>query len=217
MTTRGQHPTSGPTSGTTSRHDAGVRKALNYELPGVSLALARAFADDPVFGYYYPDVGRLSRALPAYFDLVVQTLAVYDEIYTIGDSAGGAVWVPPDRPTIPEDAEEGFNARVAEIAGGDLARVVAVTSLMEEHHPQQTCAYLFFVGVEPAMQGRGHGSALMAPVLRHCDAQRTPAYLEATTTRNRDLYVRHGFQVVTELTVPGGPPLWPMWREPLST
>lgn len=207
----------GPSSGTASRRDAGVRRAMNHELAGVSLTLARAFADDPIPGYCFPDAGRRSRALPAFFDLVVQTLAPYDEIYTVGDSVGGAVWVPPDRPVIPEHAEESFNARVAEIAGVDLDRVVAVTSLMEEHHPQETCAYLWFLGVEPATQGRGHGSALMAPVLRRCDAQRTPAYLEATTTRSRDLYLRHGFQVVTELTVPGGPPMWPMWREPLST
>ncbi|MGH3786102.1 MAG: GNAT family N-acetyltransferase [Pseudonocardiaceae bacterium] len=136
---------------------------------------------------------------------------------TVGDSIGGAVWVPPGRPAIPEGAEESFNARVAEIAGADLDRVVAVTSLMEEHHPQEICAYLWFVGVEPAMQGRGYGSALMAPMLRRCDAQRTPAYLEATTTRSRDLYFRHGFQVVTELMVPGGPPMWSMWREPLGS
>ena len=106
---------------------------------------------------------------------------------------------------------------MAEIAGPDLDRVVTVNSLMEEHHPQETCAYLWLVGVEPTMQGRGHGSALMAPVLRRCDAQRKPAYLKATTTRSRDLYLRHGFQVVTKLTVPGGPPMWPMWREPLPT
>jgi len=196
---------------------AGIRKALNHELTAVSLTLARAFADDPVFGYCIPDTGRRSRALPAFFDLVAHTVAPYDEIYTVGDSIGGAVWVPPDRPMIPEDAEENFEARLADIAGTDLDRIVAVTSLLEEHHPRQTCAYLWFLGVDPAMQGRGHGSALMAPVLRRCDAQRTPAYLEATTTRNRALYARHGFQVVTELTVPGGPPMWPMWREPLST
>jgi GNAT superfamily N-acetyltransferase len=189
---------------------------LNHELTGVSLTLARAFVADPVFGFCFPDAGRLSRALPAFFDLVVQTLAPYDEIYTVGDSVGSAVWVPPDRPMIPEDAEESFNARLAEIAGADLDRMVAMISLLGEHHPQETCAYLWFVGVDPAVQGCGHGSALMAPVLQRCDTQRTPAYLEATTTRNRDLYGRHGFQVVTELAVPDGPPMWPMWRDPVA-
>jgi len=42
-----------------------------------------------------------------------------------------------------------------------------------------------------------------------------PAYLEATSPRNRALYERHGFKVTEEFTLgPGSPPLWRMWRPP---
>jgi len=44
------------------------------------------------------------------------------------------------------------------------------------------------------------------------DADRLPAYLESTNPRNRTLYERHGFEVVEELSVPGGPVLMAMWR-----
>jgi hypothetical protein len=42
-----------------------------------------------------------------------------------------------------------------------------------------------------------------------------PAYLEASTPRNRALYERHGFTVTEEFVLgKGSPPLWRMWREP---
>jgi len=57
----------------------------------------------------------------------------------------------------------------------------------------------------------------MHPVLSRCDRERRPAYLEASSTRSRDLYARHGFAVEEEIRLPGdGPPMWRMWREPRS-
>ena len=44
-----------------------------------------------------------------------------------------------------------------------------------------------------------------------------PAYLEASSPRNRALYERHGFAVTEEFFLgKGSPPLWRMWREPVS-
>jgi hypothetical protein len=56
----------------------------------------------------------------------------------------------------------------------------------------------------------------MAPVLERCDRDGTPAYLNATSPRNRALYERHGFRTVNELRTSDCPPLWAMWREPAS-
>ena len=51
-------------------------------------------------------------------------------------------------------------------------------------------------------------------MLVRADAEGMPAYLEATTARSRDLYARHGFEVVGLLELPGGLTMYPMWREP---
>ena len=90
----------------------------------------------------------------------------------------------------------------------------AITTI-ESNHPRKPHYYLPFVGVEPELQGKGVGTALLAPVLNRCDREGTPAYLEATTTRNRACYLRQGFAVTEEFRFPkGGPPSWRMWREP---
>jgi ribosomal protein S18 acetylase RimI-like enzyme len=85
---------------------------------------------------------------------------------------------------------------------------------VDSKHPHDPHYYLPFIGVEPGWQGRGFGASLMRPVLERCDREGLPAYLEASTPRNRALYERNGFEVFEEFAVKGSPPLWQMWREP---
>ena len=120
-----------------------------------------------------------------------------------------AVWAPPGA----EDDEQ-LPERVGEIAAENAERLFEVLGLMDSVHPTDPHYYLFLLGTRPEWQGRGIGSALMAPVLETCDRERVPAYLEATSERNRELYLRHGFEVTGEIDVPDGPTLWCMWRTP---
>src|SRR5438105_222853 len=84
---------------------------------------------------------------------------------------------------------------------------------IEATHPHERHYYLPVIGIRPEGQGRGFGSALLRPILARCDRERLPAYLEASSTRNRALYERRGFVVVEEMRVSDSPPLWRMWRE----
>lgn len=82
-------------------------------------------------------------------------------------------------------------------------------------HPEEPPhAYLAILGTDPAAQGRGLGSAMMAPVLEQCDRDGLGAYLESSKDQNIYFYARHGFRVTAERRLPRGPRLWPMWRDP---
>ena len=94
------------------------------------------------------------------------------------------------------------------------ADAFAVIHEMGAHHPDQPHWYLPVIGTQPDMQGQGHGSALLRPVLEICDRTGVPAYLEATTERNRALYARHGFVATAEIRAADCPPLTAMVRRP---
>lgn len=93
-------------------------------------------------------------------------------------------------------------------------RLAAFTELLRARHPHdREHLYLPFLGV--AEPGRGIGSALLTSRLSRADAEGLPAYLEASSPRSVPLYRRHGFEFLGEpVTLPDGPRLWPMWREP---
>jgi GNAT superfamily N-acetyltransferase len=104
---------------------------------------------------------------------------------------------------------------MASLAGDGMARVGPLMELLERNHPYEPDhLYLAFLGVVPDHQGTGIGSALLRSVLDRADREGTPAYLEATSARNRALYERHGFVAVRELRISDCPPLTAMWREP---
>jgi hypothetical protein len=45
------------------------------------------------------------------------------------------------------------------------------------------------------------------------DAAHLPAYLESSKESNIPVYASYGFEVTGALTLPGGPTLYPMWRD----
>jgi hypothetical protein len=52
-------------------------------------------------------------------------------------------------------------------------------------------------------------------VLRACDEERLPAYLESSNEVNIPFYRANGFVERAPVQLPaGGPRFWPMWREP---
>jgi ribosomal protein S18 acetylase RimI-like enzyme len=191
-----------------------IERAGARELPIVSETLGRAFFDDPVFAWVIPDEGERRRTIAEFFMLFARAVQPYDEICLADSGVGAALWVPPGQPPVAPEFEKEFVARSIALAGEHAVKLGAITEAMEKHHPTEPHQYLWFLGVNPAWQGRGVGSALLQPVLERCDRKSTPAYLEATSPNNVRLYERHGFDVIGIIDEHGGAPLWPMWREP---
>lgn len=193
-----------------------VHKATADDVPRLAQALARAFYEDPVFNWLIPDDSeRASRSERGFAFYLQRVYLPHDECYTTDDVVGGALWLPPDQWHLGPLAQLRLLPGMLAAMGGRLPQLLRAISTIESNHPEKPHYYLPFVGVDPASQGRGIGTALMQPVLDRCDQEGIPAYLEATTPRNRACYLRQGFEVTEEIHFPkGGPPSWRMWREP---
>lgn len=192
-----------------------ARRATTGDSVAISSVLAAAFHDDPVFGWVLPDDAHRTVAVRAFFDLVVDELAVHDDTWTTTAGVGGAaLWVPYGSEPIAPEREEEFGEQLAEVSGPYADRMMEIIGLLDENHPHEPHEYLWFLGVAPVAQGHGIGGTLMAPVLDRADRAGVPCYLEATSPRNRALYERYGFRARSAIAVTGGPPLWPMVRPP---
>ena len=196
--------------------NATVRKAGPADVAPLAKAIAAAFYDDPIASWLFRDGSRRMRQLERGFALFIRRLYLpAGECYTTEHIAGGALWLPPGRWQAGLPAQLRVLAGAARISGRGFPRFLRYARLLESKHRREDHYYLPYMGVEPGRQGRGIGSALLRPVLERCDSDGIPAYLEASSPRNRDLYKRHGFEVIETLELAaGGPAHWLMWREP---
>jgi ribosomal protein S18 acetylase RimI-like enzyme len=193
-----------------------IRRALAEDVPRLARALALAFHEDPVFEWLVPeDSERVERSERGFAFYLRRVYLPHEECYATEDAAGAALWLPPDTWHLGVLAQLRLAPGMIAAMGARLPRVLQAISTIESDHPRKPHFYLAFVGVAPELQGKGIGTALLRPVLDRCDAEGTPAYLEATTPRNRACYERQGFEVTEEFRFPkGGPQSWRMWREP---
>jgi ribosomal protein S18 acetylase RimI-like enzyme len=135
--------------------------------------------------------------------------------YTTAGYAGSAIWAPAGKPLLTGLGGILTMLPVLPYVATNLGTTLRLLNLVETKHPQEPHWYLASLGTAVELQGKGVGSALMRPVLEHCDGEGIPCYLESSKERNLPFYRRHGFEVVEELALPGdGPPVWTMWREP---
>jgi GNAT superfamily N-acetyltransferase len=193
-----------------------VRKATLDDVPELAGALARAFDGDPPMRWFLPDEATRQERARRLFDVMLRRVHLArDYCYTTEAIVGGALWVPPGTFRLGVVDQVALLPGMLRVFGRGLGRAQRGLTVMESGHPRAPHYYLDSLGVEPEWQGRGLGSALMRPVLERCDAERMPAYLNAGSARSRDLYLRHGFRVTEEFSLPDdGPPLWRMWRDP---
>jgi GNAT superfamily N-acetyltransferase len=207
-----------PSADAAHRNEA-VRKATAEDTPRLARALARAFYGDPVMRWVFPDDSRRLRQLErSGVSVYLKRVCLpHGETYTTESVAGGALWLPPGKERLSLLDNLRLLPYLAASWGRDLPRALRSLSYVDSKHPHEPHYYLFVLGVEPGRQGQGMGTSLMRPILRRCEREGMPAYLEASAPRNRDLYARNGFEVVEEAELPGGgPPVWRMWREPGS-
>lgn len=78
-----------------------------------------------------------------------------------------------------------------------VLRLLRLESFLHRHHPRAPHLFLAVLGVDPALQGRQVGSALLRSLSARADEARLPCYLETDGERNVRLYERHGYAVLS--------------------
>jgi ribosomal protein S18 acetylase RimI-like enzyme len=198
-----------------------TRAARKADIAELSHALGRAFHDDPVSIWIMPDDKVRTAHLSKFFGTVARHHHLAGggaEVACDGPTIGAAaLWDPPGR--WKQSAREqlmmlpsfifGFGPRLA--TGRKLG---ALLEQMKQQHPEEPHWYLAVLGSDTVVRGKGYGHALMQSRLDRVDAEHAPAYLESSKYANISYYQRFGFEVTGEIVIPGGPTLWPMWRQP---
>lgn len=191
--------------------DHGVRVAQASDRAAVLDSLMLAFSGDPCLRYMLDTPDKLLKGFHAFAAAMGGAALDQGSAWLAEDAAAAALWLPPG---VSSD-REAMLAVIVELARPEKLPVLAeVGEAMAAYHPQEPHWYLAMIGVDPARQGRGYGSALLRQSLRRCDEEGIVAYLESSNPKNVPLYERHGFEVVGFVQPADFPGLHPMIRQP---
>jgi GNAT superfamily N-acetyltransferase len=186
------------------------------DLDVLSHVIAEAFRDLPPSQWLIGDRDARTQVFPAYFRIYLDHALASGVICTTPDRDAAALWIPVGE-TMPSPPP-GYDDRLRATTAGWTSKFIAFDTALERCHPAgMPHHYLAILAVRPGRQGRGIGTALLAQYHQLLDQAGMAAYLEASSERNRSLYLRYGYVLRPDgpFDLPdGGPPMWPLWREP---
>ena len=188
-----------------------VRVAAADERELVLDTLMLAFSSDPCMRYLLWSPQALFKGFRRFASGMGGASLDHGTAWLADDGGAAAMWLPPgvhaDRDTM--------LAVVAELGREEKMPVLGqVGDLMAPYHPEEPHWYLAMIGVDPARQGRGLGSAILKESLKRCDEDGVVAYLESSNPKNVPLYERYGFEVMGFVQPGDFPGLYPMIRQP---
>jgi len=184
--------------------------------------LAHAFIDEPVSQRVYRGLTPAQHLKNLTLDFTGELSICVQrgeplELRQNGSLLAAAAIYPPG--TYPLSWFDNLHSLVSAIAGHsryDLRAWLAWLDAVGKLHPKLPHYYFEFMGVEPAYQGQGYGSRLLAEAVRRADAAAAGCFLETATPRNISLYERFGFHISDQIEVIGLT-TWCMWRPPTTT
>ncbi len=183
-------------------------------------SMARAFFDDHVMAYTFPDEDERRRLAPWHFSAFIRYGYLFGEVYTTSVSPDEtAVWFTPGEAELTDERlkHAGLD-RAHDVLGAEAwKRFNTVCDYVERLHPTEVPEphwYLPLLGIDPVLQGQGVGSALLKMILDRADRDGLRAYLWTAKSRNVPFYQKHSFEVVTEGVEPtSGIRFWTCRRE----
>jgi GNAT superfamily N-acetyltransferase len=188
-----------------------VHSATESERDTVIGVITLAFAADPMARWSFPGPATYLTVMPQLAAAFAANGFRHGAAHLIDGGMGAAMWLPPG---IAPDAERLMTLSNTHAPKDRVGDMLQVFEQMDRYRPSEPCWYLPLIGVDPAHQGRGCGSALMRYALAQCDRDGVPAYLESSNPRNLSLYLRHGFEAIGEIQVGSSPTMVPMLRRP---
>jgi GNAT superfamily N-acetyltransferase len=194
-----------------------ARVATAADLDSVAETMARAFYNDPVWSWAFPEAERRLEQQRILWRFAISSALGHNWVWLSGDSAAAAaLWIPPGEPELSPSDEERLTPMLEDLLGDGAARVLDTFERFDAAHPHGVPHfYLSLLGTHPDHRGKGRGMGLLADNLALIDEQRAAAFLESSNPVNDERYERLGFARCGEFQLgEGGPIVGQMWREP---
>ena len=191
-----------------------ITRAGKDRLEILAAMFGRSFVDEPMMRWPLGVHGDLVERFTLHFAYFLEHVLGPGMVWEAGDAAGAAAWIPPEEKQA-WGAAQITDPRTYALTEDGGERYDRFWSWIESNAPDGELWLLDSVGVEPELQGKGIGSALIEFGLELAREDQRGAFLETGTPRNVPYYERFGFRIVMHGDAPdGGPHIWFMRWDP---
>lgn len=188
---------------------------------GLSDALARAFRNDPMCAYIFPDPEARVRKMRWIFERWLKAFTTSGVGYTTPELQGAAFWYTPESGTyVPplEIVRAGLLWAPLTLNPGEQLRGLKVfldAAIRIRRFVRQPHWVLDTLGVAPEHQNQGIARAILSPALAQADASQCPCFVITHNPVNIGIYSRMGFVLIHESPLWGlDSPVFSLRREP---
>lgn len=169
--------------------------------------MAHAFANDDLYRYFIPEDGARERFLKTFMAFRLRYGLKYGTVLVAEEGAGAAVFLKPGHQMNPMDLLlcGGLRAMLP-CTKAQRERIMGFNRFADDAAAQslrRPCWRLSPICVEPPMQGKGIGKALVSHGLAQIHSSGQPCYLETQSERNELFYKACGFRTIYRAGVSG--------------
>ena len=189
------------------------KRLQNDQIEVASRVATRAFQDDPLFIYYYPDpIERKIKTVTNCGYLILLGILSGEVYTTSSDIQGVAIWNTygiKDQ-TIGKQSKE-IIRKLRKVKRKMFSDPVftkkyginnEICNSLHNKHANFPHWNFSMLTVDPLHQGKGYASMLIKPKLREIDKQNLPCYLNTHKENNISFHEHFGFKLVEEIKVP---------------
>jgi ribosomal protein S18 acetylase RimI-like enzyme len=178
--------------------------------------LARAFVDDPLMVWFFPDREVRPHACAALFGLFAEHYLTNGRVDVVGRPEPVAVamwrWPREDDPAPGPERLPSIGGLMTALMGpARAAEIGSAMAVMAELRPTEPHAYLHLLAVHPDARHHGLGGEVLDRGLAAARAAGLVACLDTMNPANVPFYEAHGMSVRHETPLDsGGPTVWSM-------
>ena len=181
--------------------------------------MSRAFFNDPLLEYMVPDDEKRLKFGDWFFGKTIGYCQRWGEVYADENLVGGGAWLSPGNTTITtmRILRAGMWKLPFKLGLSAMSRFNKLDNETTRVHKNLAPGdhwYLLLLGVDPANQNTGIGSAGIEVGAAKARQAGLPVYLETTTQSNVDYYMKRGFEIGEEFDIDGQLHTWAMVRPP---
>ena len=176
-----------------------MRKATENDKLLVVTILTRSFDRNQNVNYITKQDSRRTQRIQALMAYSFDMCGLFGEVLISDDDNGCALILYPDKKRLTLTSIF-LNIKLILNSLGlkNIVKTLKREKLIRRIQPDIQLSYLWFIGVNPADQGKGIGSQLLQDIINYSHNNGRPVFLETSTVKNLPWYERFGFQLYSE-------------------